>query len=114
MNEQLQGELLSVHENNQTYPGAPTDIAILLGLGKNGRPSAGLHNVPVHSGILNLCRAGRQVHRLPTGGGRRLDSRVAGGAAFFDSSGTPAPPAALLLELPFLVAFPELRRRPDI
>jgi len=26
MNEQLQGELLSVHENNQTYPGAPTDL----------------------------------------------------------------------------------------
>src|ERR1019366_412127 len=26
MNEQLQGELLSVHENNQTYPGAPTNI----------------------------------------------------------------------------------------
>jgi hypothetical protein len=28
MNEQLQGELLSVHENNQTYPGAPTDLDI--------------------------------------------------------------------------------------
>ena len=27
MNEQLQGELLSVHENSQIYPGAPTDIS---------------------------------------------------------------------------------------
>ncbi len=30
VNEQLQGELLLVHENNQPYPGAPTELASLF------------------------------------------------------------------------------------